>query len=80
MKNKKTDSALSGLEWAIAQTITAPRQPDEFTSGEFFEASGTGSTIAATRCVLARMVADGRLTRRSASIGGRSVSLYKRAI
>lgn len=78
MKNIKTEKALSGIEWAVSQTIGIPRQPDEFTCYEFMEAAG-GLTRGAAESKLRRLVNDGGLTKRKANVDGSICSLYRRA-
>jgi hypothetical protein len=78
MKNAKTEKALSGIEWAIAQSIGYPRQKDEFTSIEFFEMGG-GSSRAAAESRLRRMVSNGDLLKRPLCIDGSRYMLYRKA-
>jgi hypothetical protein len=73
----KTKKALTGLEWAIAQTVQEPKQADEFTSEEFILASKLGSRQA--RSVLEGMFNRGELTKRKMVIAGRFVNLFKKA-
>ena len=77
MKNEKTKKALSGIEWAIAQTVGEPRHADEFTCIEFMNAGG-GDSRASASSKLNRMVNDGKLTKRPFSIGGSSCTLYRK--
>ena len=77
MKNAKTEKALSGIEWAIAQAFGEPRHADEFTCVEFMKAGG-GSSRSAASSRLNRMVADGMLTKRPFSIGGSNCTLYRK--
>jgi hypothetical protein len=78
MKNTKTEKALSSLDWAIAQSVGEPRQPDEFTCIEFMKAGGGGSRPSASSR-LNRMVTDGMLTKRQFSIDGSRCTLYRKA-
>lgn len=71
---KKTKQALSSLDWAIAQSIEQPRQPDEFTTAEFAESSGMNSSTAEKR--LRRMPG---ISRRKITINGNLVNLFRRA-
>ena len=77
MKNIKTEKALSGIEWAVSQTIGIPRQPDEFTIFEYMQAAGC-LTRGAAESKLRRLVNDGGLTKRKANVDGSICSLYRR--
>ena len=74
---KKTKKALTGLEWAIAQTIQEPKRPDEFTADEFILASKLESRQA--KRLLEGMFSRGELTKRKMAIGGMSVNVFKKA-
>ena len=78
MKKSKTAEVISGLEWAIAQTIEKPRDADEFTCEEFRAGCGV-MTVAAAYSKLKRMCQDGSLTSRRVTMGGKTINLYKRA-
>ena len=76
--SKHAKEALSGLDWAIAQTIDAPRQPDEFTRAEYI--AKTGSTRTAAGDKLAALVQAGTLESRKATVGGKVSRLYRRVV
>jgi len=78
MKNTKTEKALSGLEWAISQSVGAPRQEDEFTCEEFLQLSGAASR-SSVESKLKRMVNNGGLLKRPACVNGNRCTLYRRA-
>jgi len=78
MKNSKIQKALSGIEWAIAQSVGEPRQPDEFTCIEFMKAGG-GTSKASASSRLNRMFNEGMLKKRQFSIDGNSHTLYRKA-
>ena len=78
MKKNKTSDALTGIEWAIAQSVGKPRQPDEFTIDEFFAAGG-GVTRDAAEGRLRRMARNRELEKRTLPIGGSRTILYRRA-
>jgi predicted Zn-dependent peptidase len=73
----ETKKALTGLEWAIAQTIDEPQQEDEFTAEEFARASNLGITQARNR--LDRMTGLGQLSKRKILIDGRQTNLFRKA-
>jgi hypothetical protein len=73
----ETKKALTGLEWAIAQTIDKPQQEDEFTAEEFSRASNLGITQARNR--LDRMTGQGQLSKRKILIDGRQTNLFRKA-
>ena len=78
MKNEKAQRALSGIEWAIAQSVGEPRHPDEFTCAEFMKAGGgTSRDSAASR--LTKLVNEGKLTKRLFSVDGSNCALYRKA-
>lgn len=72
----KTKKALTGLEWAIAQTIKEPKQPDEFTAQDFAGASNLG--MAQVRGHLTRMIERGHLTKRKILISGKQTNLFRK--
>jgi len=78
MKNTKTEKALSGLEWAISQSVGAPRQEDEFTCEEFLQLGG-GASRSSAEAKLKRMVSNGGLLKRPFCINGNRCSLYRKA-
>jgi len=71
---KKTKQAISSLDWAIAQTVQEPRQPDEFTIAEYAEKAGIGTAQAGNR--LKRLKG---LTSRVVTIKGNRVNLFRKA-
>ena len=71
-----TKSALTGLEWAIAQTVDKPKQPGEFTCQEYVDA--TGKTEQAASSTLKRMVQSGMLVARKVTIKGTRANLYRK--
>lgn len=73
MKSAKTKQALSSLDWAIAQTIELPQQPDEFTAYEFAEKAGVSLPTAKYR-----LKACPGIQKRTTLAGGCRVNLYKR--
>jgi hypothetical protein len=73
----KAIGKLSGLEWALAQTLEQPQQPDEFTSEDF--AQSTGRTIASARSLLNRMCHDGKLTKRYITVRGNKTCIFAKA-
>lgn len=75
--DKKTTAALTGLDWALAELIEQPPQPDEFRGDEF--ADGAGITMAQAHHRLRRMVQNGKLTSRLITTDGKRVNLYRRA-
>ena len=77
MKNEKTKKALTGLEWAIAQTIKEPKQADEFTIDEFSQASNL--TISQAQGQLKRMIDRKLLTKRKILISGKQSNLFRKA-
>jgi len=74
MKSAKTKQALSSLDWAIAQTIELPQQPDEFTAYEFAEKAGVSLPTAKYR-----LKACPGIQKRTATTGGSRINLYRRA-
>lgn len=74
MKSAKTKQALSSLDWAIAQTIELPQQPDEFTAYEFAEKAGVSLPTAKYR-----LKACPGIVSRLATTGGSRINLYRRA-
>ena len=77
MKNSKTEKALTGIEWAIAQTVQKPREEDEFTVKEFREQAGI--TVDAAEKHLKRMRNAGQLTCRKVTVNGSQTNFYRRA-
>jgi hypothetical protein len=73
----KTKKALTGLEWAIAQTIQEPKQADEFTAQDF----ALASKLPASRVkhLLPSMVNRGELTKRKMLVAGKVVNVFKKA-
>lgn len=65
---------LSSLDWAIYQSIEAPRASDEFTAKDFAEKSGLG-----VRQALIILDAMKGIKKRKATIEGRRANLYRRA-
>lgn len=79
--NKKTATAITGIDWALAELIQKPQQPDEFSAQEFFQASKKNDdtlTLEIIRNKLARMVRQGQLVTRKAALAGRQANLYRR--
>jgi response regulator of citrate/malate metabolism len=74
---QQTKKALSGLEWALAQSIDEPQQPEEFTAEDFAKAGGV--TMDSAKARLARMVRQGLLAKRIVCLRGRRTGLYRRA-
>jgi hypothetical protein len=72
----KTKKALTGLEWAINQTVVKPRQADEWTVEEFSKAAGIPCSTAKSR--LASMIDKGQLEKRVISIAGHQTNLYRK--
>jgi predicted transcriptional regulator len=60
---KATKDALTGLEWAILQTIERPREPDEFTIADMMRESRGGTRYTIQRRLTA-LVESGACTRR----------------
>jgi len=75
--DKKTTTALTGLDWALAELIEQPPQPDEFRGDEF--ADGAGITMAQAHHRLKRLVHAGKLTSRLITVEGKRMNLYRRA-
>jgi hypothetical protein len=73
----KTKKALTGLEWAIAQTVQEPKQADEFTAEEFALASNL--EIGQARNRLDRMTDRGELSKRKILLNGKHKNLFKKA-
>ena len=73
----KTKKALTGLEWAIAQTVQEPKQADEFTAQDFALASKLIGRQA--RSLLDGMFNRGELTKRKMIIAGKVVNVFKKA-
>ena len=76
MKNEKTKKALTGLEWAIAQTIVAPQNPDEFTAEEF--AVSAEISMSKSRNRLEHMVNAGQLKKRKILKDGKWINLFRK--
>jgi len=80
--NKKTTAALTGIDWALAETAEQPQQIGvEFTANEFHAAaqkSQTPLTVDAARFRLLRLVKAGELVTRQIIIGGKRTNLYRR--
>ena len=74
---KQTKKALTGLEWAIAQTVDKPQQEDEFTAEEFARASNLGITQSRNR--LDRMTGQGQLSKRKILMDGRQTNVFRKA-
>jgi hypothetical protein len=72
----KTKKALSGLDWAIAQTVEEPKQADEFTTDDFARAGNL--PVETARDKLNRMVRDGHLTKRMITLNGTRTNLYRK--
>jgi len=80
--DKKTAAALSGLDFAIAATLEAPQQPDEFTVAEFVAAlAAKGQRVCTSTAAirLKKMADDGELTQRSTVVGRIRTRVYRRA-
>jgi len=75
--NDKTKKALTGLEWAILQSPDRFIDPDEFTTEDFSNA--TGSTNNSARSKLSRMVELKKLSVRKVNQSGKLVNAYKKA-
>jgi DNA-binding GntR family transcriptional regulator len=71
-----TKQALSGLDFAIAQCTTRDRMPDEFTLAEYIVRTRINRHTAQQQ--LARLVAQGLLTKRKISIDGSLTNLYRK--
>jgi DNA-binding GntR family transcriptional regulator len=71
-----TKQALSGLDFAIAQCTTRDRMPDEFTLAEYIVRTRINRHTAEQQ--LARLVAQGLLTKRKISIDGSLTNLYRK--
>ena len=71
---KETKSAISSLDWVIAQTIEEPRHPDEFTSKEYADRMGISPSVAKDR--LNRFPG---IAKRSVTLNGTKMNLYRRA-
>ena len=74
---KQTEKALTGLEWAIAQTIKSPQEDDEFTAEEF--AKEAKLEISQARNRLDHMASRGQLTKRKVSINNRLTNVFRKA-
>ena len=74
---KQTKKALTGLEWAIAQTIDEPQQADEFTAEEYARVGKFDITQSRNR--LERMAGKGQLSKRKVLIDGRWTNLFRKA-
>jgi hypothetical protein len=71
-------SALSGLAAALAAAgapVAAPRQPDEFTAEE--AALEMGKSLCVARKTLARLMTEGKATRRHATLNATAGFLYR---
>lgn len=75
--DKKTTAALTGLDWALAEIVEKPQQPDEFRGDEF--ADGAGITMAQAYHRLKRLAGSGKLTTRMITVEGKRMNLYRRA-
>ena len=75
--DKKTSAALTGLDWALAEIVEKPQQPDEFRCDEF--ANGAGITMTQAHHRLRRMVHSSKLTSRLITFNGKRMNLYRRA-
>ena len=73
----KTKAVLTSLDWALAQTIDEPQQPDEFTADQF--AAAGKLEIAQARNRLAWMASSGQLTKRKILITGKRTNLFRKA-
>jgi len=73
----KTQKALSSLEFAISQHISHDRMDDEFTLAEYIVKTRINRHTAQQQ--LARLVAQGMLTKRKISIDGSLANLYRKA-
>lgn len=71
-----TKAALTGLEWAISQSVEKPRQKGEFTLTEYIFA--TGKTEAAASYSMKKMGASGEIVFRQVSINGKRANLYRK--
>ena len=69
-----TKETLSSIDWAIAQSIDAPKTADEFTVAEYAERAGLGMSQAFNR--LKRMKG---VTSRLVTLSGSKTRLYRRA-
>jgi len=80
--NKKTTAALTGIDWALAETAEQPQQIGvEFTANEFHAASQKSQrplTLSAARNRLLRMAQEGKLVTRQITIGGKRTNLFRR--
>jgi hypothetical protein len=75
--DKKTTAALTGLDWALAELIEQPPQPDEFRGDEF--ADGAGITMTQAHHRLKRLVHSGKLSSRLITFDGKRVNMYRKA-
>jgi hypothetical protein len=75
--DKKTSAALTGLDWALAEIVEKPQQPDEFRCDEF--ADGAGLTMTQSYHRLKRLACSGKLTTRMITVEGKRMNLYRRA-
>lgn len=79
--NKKTAAALTGIDWALAETAEQPQQIGvEFTANEFHAAaqkSQTPLTLSAARNRIMRMAREGQLITRKITISGKRTNLYR---
>lgn len=73
----KTQKALSALEFAISQCMTENRMDDEFTLAEYTVKTRINRHTAQQQ--LARLIAQGMLTKRKISIDGSLTNLYRKA-
>lgn len=76
--NDKTKNALSGLEWAISQTIVKAKAEDEFTVQEYHDLAGS-MKIQMCRRKLADMCGQGLLNARNGIENGRACIFYRKA-
>lgn len=76
--NDKTKNALSGLEWAINQTIVKAKADDEFTVQDYYDLAG-GMMMQMCRRKLADMRDQGLLIARNGVDNGRACIFYRKA-
>jgi hypothetical protein len=72
----KAIGTLSGLEWALSQSVEQPKQADEFTTDDFARAGNL--PVETARDKLNRMVRDGHLTKRMITLNGTRTNLYRK--
>jgi hypothetical protein len=79
---KKTNDAISSLDFALSQLATDKKREDEFSVDEFIQALAEEGEIITVSSAVSRingLITKGLLTKRKARFGGRTINLFSKA-